>query len=108
MEVMPDKVVPMNFFMTSIIAGYYKLGDMKKAGALTERLYTVVNEDLTYLFSFPDAELKSFDLSLQEDLMTLDKLQSITTEYKLETLHKKIEPSFQKYYQLYLDKVYQK
>lgn len=108
MEVMPDKVIPMNFFMTSIIEGYYKLGDMDKAGELTERLYTLVNEDLTYLFSFPDTELKSLDLSLQEDLMTLDKLQSITNEYKQERLYKKIEPSFQKYYKLYLDKVYQK
>ena len=107
-EVMPEKVVPMNYFMTSIIAGYYKLGDMNKAGAITERLYTQVDEDLAYLFSFPDTELKSLDLSLQEDLMTLDKLQSITAEYKQEILHKKIEPTFQKYYQLYLDKVYQK
>jgi hypothetical protein len=104
---MPDKAVPMNFFSTSIIEGYYKLGDVKKANALTERLFTLIDEDLNYLFSFPDKELKSMDISLQEGLMTIDKLQSITNEYKQETLYKKIEPTFQKYYQLYLDKVYQ-
>jgi hypothetical protein len=108
MEVMPDKVVPMNFFMTSIIEGYYKLGDTIKANALTKRLFTLFDGDLGYLFSFPDSDLKSFDISLQEGLMTIDKLQAITNQYKQETLYKKIEPDFQKYYQLYLEKVYQR
>jgi hypothetical protein len=107
MEVMPDKVIPMNFFITSVIEGYYKLGVINKAAPLAERLYTLVNEDLEYLSSFPDKELKSMDIMLQEDIMTLDKLQSIAKEYKQDKLYEKIEPSFQKYYQLYIDKVYQ-
>jgi len=107
MEVMPDKIIPMNYFMTSIIEGYYNLEETKKANALAERLFILVDEDLGYLFSFRDSELKSFDLSLQEDLMTLDKLKSMTSEYKQEVLTNKINTSFQKYYQLYLDKVYQ-
>jgi hypothetical protein len=107
MEVMPDKVIPFNYFMTSIIEGYYKIGDIKKANALSERLFTLFDEDLAYLFSYRDSDLKSFDISLQEDLMTLDKLRAITSEYKQEALYKKVYASFQKYYQLYLDKVYQ-
>ena len=107
MEVMPDKVIPMNFFMTSVIDGYYKIGDTIKANALADRLFTLFDEDLSYLFSFPDSELKSFDISLQEDLMTIDKLRGLTSDYKQEGLYKKIYASFQKYYQLYLDKVYQ-
>jgi hypothetical protein len=108
MEVMPDRVVPMNFFMTSIIGGYYKLADIKKANTLSERLYQLYNEDLAYLYSFPETEWKSMDLSLQEDLMTLDKLRALAVEYKQDALEKKIMTSFQNYYQLYVDKVYQR
>ena len=106
MEVMPDKIIPVNFFMTSIIEGYFKIGDTKKASALAERSFTLFDEDLNYLFSFRDSDLKSFDISLQEDLMTLDKLKTLTSEYKQEVLGNKINTSFQKYYRLYLDKVY--
>jgi hypothetical protein len=108
MKVMPDKVIPMNFFMNAIIEGYFNLGDDKKATALAERLYNLFSEDLEYLFSFRDTDLKSFDMSLQEDLMTLDKLRSLASEFKQEALEKKVSASFQKYYQLYLDKVYQR
>jgi hypothetical protein len=106
MEVMPDNVIPVNYFMTSIIEGYYSIGDTVKANKLAERSYFLFNQDLDYLFSFPESELKSFDLSLQEDLMTLDKLRALTTDFKQDVPGKKINESFQKYYQLYLEKVY--
>jgi hypothetical protein len=106
MEVMPDNVIPVNYFMTSIIEGYYNIGDTVKANKLAERSYFLFNQDLDYLFSFPESELKSFDLSLQEDLMTLDKLRALTTDFKQDVPGKKINESFQKYYQLYLEKVY--
>jgi hypothetical protein len=108
LEVMPDKVVPMNYFMTSIIEGYYKLGDSKNANALSERLFQLYDEDLAYLYSFPEAEWKSMDLSMQEDLMTIDKLRALALEFKQDALEKKIMNSFQKYYQQYVEKVYQR
>ena len=108
MEVMPGNLIPMNYFSTGIIEGYFKIGDTKKAADFTEQYFKLLDEDLAYLFSFPDNDLKSFEISLQEDLMSMDKLKTMTSEYKQEALGKKIDNSFQKYYQLYVEKVYQK
>ena len=106
-EVMPDKAVPMNFFSVQVIEGYFKIGDIKKASLLAERFFNLLDEDLAYLFSFADEDLKPFDMDLQEDLMSVEKLKTMATENKLESLGKKAEVSFQKYYQMYVSKVYQ-
>jgi len=107
MEVMPDGLIPMNFFSAQIIDGYFKIGETKKAALIAERFFKLLDEDLAYLFSFPDKDLKSFDISLQEDLMSMDKLKTMASDNNQEALGKKIDASFQKYYQLYVEKVYQ-
>jgi hypothetical protein len=107
MEVMPDGLIPMNYFSTQIIDGYFKIGETKKATLLAGKFVKLLDEDLTYLFSFPDRDLKSFEISMQEDLMSMDKLKTMISEYNQEDLSKKIDASFQKYYQLYVEKVYQ-
>jgi hypothetical protein len=108
MEVMPEKNVPFNFFAVQIIEGYCRIGELQKASGLAERYFSQLEEELAYLFSFPDEDLKLFDLTLQEDLMSMEKLKTMATEYKLDALAKKAEPVFQNYYQQYVNKVYQK
>jgi hypothetical protein len=107
MEVMPEKTVPLNFFALGIIEGYFRIGEVQKATGIAERYFSSLDEELAYLFSFPDKELKLFDITLQEDLMSMEKLKSMTTEYKLDDLNKKFDPVFQNYYQQYVSKVYQ-
>jgi hypothetical protein len=107
LEMMPDKAVPYNFFVMPIIDGYYKIGETRKATQMAERLYRLMDDDMTYMFSFPESDLKAFDLNMQEDLMTLEPLTTLTKEFGQEELSKKITDSFQNYYQHWADKVYQ-
>jgi hypothetical protein len=106
MEVMPDNLIPMNYFSVQIIEGYFRIGDFKKGSILAERFFTLLDEELAWLFSFSDKDLKPFDMNLQEDLMAVEKLKSLATEYKVDALSKKAESSFQNYYQQYVSKVY--
>ncbi|MEI6899743.1 MAG: hypothetical protein WCL00_07695, partial [Bacteroidota bacterium] len=108
MEVMPEPAIPLNYFSVQIIEGYFKVGDLKKGESLATRYFGLLDEDLKYLFSFPENELKLMDNDFQEDLMSLDKINNLAKEYKLEALSKRAETSFQEYYQLYSSKVYQR
>lgn len=107
MEVMPGNTIPVNFFVIPIAEGYYKIGETKKGDQIAERVYTVINDDLTWLFSFPDDDLKDCDLDLQQDIMTMQRLSVITKNHNREILAQKSEASLEKYYQLYMTKVYQ-
>jgi hypothetical protein len=107
MEMMPGNAIPMNFFVLPIAEGYYKIGETKKGDEITEKLFTLMNDDLAYLFSFPDEDLKEMDLDLQQDLMTMQRLSAVTKENNRSTLAQKSEASMEKYYQMYMSKVYQ-
>jgi hypothetical protein len=67
----------------------------------------LINDDLTWLFSFPDDDLKDSDLDLQQDIMTMQRLSVVTKNNNREMLAQKSEASLEKYYQLYMTKVYQ-
>jgi hypothetical protein len=107
MEMIPGSTIQMNYFVVPLAESYYKIGEKKKADQIMEELYRLINDDLAYLFSFPDEDLKNTDLELQQDLMTVQRLSGITKEYKNEALSQKAEECLQKYYNLYMTKVYQ-
>ncbi len=106
-EVMPDNIVPYNYFSVPIAEGYYIVGETTKANKIAERLYKYMAEDLAYLFSFSKPDYAAMDVSFQEDLMTLQRLGQAAQENKQDVLGKKIEDTFRKYYQMYADNVYQ-
>ena len=103
LEEMPEKTAPFNFFAVPILEGYYKIGDVEKANKLNERLFHLMDENLSYLFSFPKNDLKSMAMSLQEPLSILQRIQELSHNYKQEGLAKKIDISFQKYYEMFMN-----
>jgi hypothetical protein len=106
-EMMPETVVPYDFFTVPLITGYYKAGETAKANAIAERLNKNVTADLAYFFSFPDKDLKAMDLSIQESVFTMQRLSQATQDAKQADLAARTEATLQKYYDLYVAKVYQ-
>jgi len=106
-EVMPESVVPYDFFTVPLISGYYKTGDLAKANQIAAELNKTVTEELVYLFSFPDKDLKAMDMTIQEAVFTMQRLSVITSEAKQAKLAAETEATLKKYYDLYVEKVYQ-
>jgi len=103
LEVMPQKTAPFNFFAVQLIEGYYRIGDIEKANKLSEGLFLLVDEDLKYLFSFDRKDMKSANMSFQESLAIMQRLQEMAHNFKQDSLSKKINSSFQKYYERYMN-----
>ena len=106
-EVMPDAAAPYDFFSVPIVEGYYKTGDVAKANEMASRLGRYSSRELAYFFSFPDKDLKPLEYSIQEALYTVQRLSVITKEAGQEKLANETEATLQKYYNLYVEKVYQ-
>jgi len=106
-EVMPPEIVPFNYFIIPVAEGYYQTGDEKKANQITGKLYMQSKLKLEFLNSFPESDLKSFDINFQEDLLTLQQVSKITGKYGQKDLSTNAEEVFKKYYKVYLDKIYQ-
>ncbi len=106
-EVMPDFTVPYDFFTVPLINVYYQAGETAKATAIAEKLGNNVSKDLAYYFSFPDQDLKSMDMSIQESVFTLQRLSVVVRDAGQEKLATQKEEELKKYYDLYVAKVYQ-
>ncbi|MDD4604322.1 MAG: DUF2723 domain-containing protein [Bacteroidales bacterium] len=107
MEVFPDQAVKYDFFTVPLVEGYYQIGEMSKANQIAEKLLKYSTDDLAYYFSFPDEDLKAMDYSIQESLYTLQRLSVITREAKQDKLADPAEKALKKYYDRYVEKVYQ-
>ncbi len=108
MEMLPDETGKYDLCVVSMIEGYYKIGETKKANEIAEKLYKYTTEELAYYFSFPDKDLKEMDMELQQSIFTLQRLAVITKDAKQEKLAEETDTNLQKYYNLYIEKVYQR
>ena len=106
-EMMPESVVAYDYFTVPLINGYYRAGETARANVLAEKLYKNVSEDLAYFFSFPDKDLKSMDMSIQEAVFTMQRLGGTLKDAKQDKLQARAEEALKKYYDLYVEKVYQ-
>ncbi len=106
-EVMPESVIPYDFFTVPLIIGYYKTGEIAKANQVAAKLNKNITDDLVWLFSFPDKDLKGMDMSIQEAVFTIQRLSVALREAKQDKLAAETEATLKKYYDLYVEKVYQ-
>jgi len=108
MEMLPDETGKYDVFVVPMIEGYYKIGETEKANRIAEKLYSYTTVNLGYYFSFPDKDLKDMDLELQQSIYTLQRLAVITKNANQVKLAKDSDADLQKYYNLYIEKVYQR
>jgi hypothetical protein len=106
-EMMPETVIPYDFFTVPLISSLYKLGETARANTIAESLNKTVTADLVYIFSFPDPDLKPMDMAIQESVFTMQRLNAVVKEAGQEQLTEKTEATLKRYYDLYVEKVYQ-
>ncbi len=103
---MPEIAAGYDFFTVPLISAYYKTGETAKANAIAVKLTRNVTEDLAYFFSFPDKDLKPMDMTIQEGVFTMQRLNAVVKEAGQEKLAAETEATLKKYYDLYVEKVY--
>jgi len=107
LEELPETAVSYDFFTVPLIDAYYKIGETAKANAIAEKLGRNVTAELDYYFSFADQDLRAMDMTLQEAIFTIQRLSVACRDAKQDKPATETEAVFKKYYDLYVQKVYQ-
>jgi MFS family permease len=105
---MPDNCTPYDYFIVPVVDGLYKIGETSRANAIAEKLIRTSSGELAYYFSFPDMDLKDMEIPMQESLFTLQKIGVCTGLAGETKLSKQADEALTRYYDLYMNKVYQR
>jgi hypothetical protein len=106
-EVLPETAVPYDYFTVGLVEAYYKSGQAEKANVIAGKMLTGLSSELRYYFSFADRDLKDLDLTLQESVYTIQRLSVVLKESGQVKQADEADALFQKYYNLYVQKVYE-
>ncbi|MBE0648211.1 MAG: DUF2723 domain-containing protein [Bacteroidales bacterium] len=106
LEKMPDAKVPFDYFVLPMAKGYFAAGDTATGMEILERISKYKTEELAYYFSFPDADLPSMDMNIQEALFTVNKLAEASRELGVTGIADTAETTLNEYYDQYMKKVY--
>ncbi|MBP7808373.1 MAG: DUF2723 domain-containing protein [Bacteroidia bacterium] len=88
LEKMPDENVPYDASIFTITAGYYQLGETKKANELAKKLFDIFEGDLRVYNAQKSAHRVAFGREMNQCKEILRRLVGLTGQFKQEALEK--------------------
>jgi hypothetical protein len=101
-EMMPDKAIPYNFFMLSVVEAYYRAGAIDKANAIMKRLTEISRQELGYYFAFEGDMGKQIDRDKQQTLAVTQRIGQLATQFNQQEIVTEATALFDQYYGLYI------
>jgi hypothetical protein len=101
LEIMPPKLIPINYYALPLIDQFYQAKQTQTANKLINDLYANTLDDLKYYFRMKGNKVESVDYEKRFSLQILQELMKITQLHKQDQLFEKISKSFQEYYSFY-------
>jgi len=95
LEVMPEKLVPYNFFMIPIAESFYKLEQYEQGNNIVRSLVNTYHEDLKYYLTFRGEDRKSIQSDMERAKYILQQLIMLTNDkYKDSGLAEEMQDRF--------------
>jgi hypothetical protein len=79
MEKMPERNVPFDRIMLPVIEGYYDVGDTATANAITERLFGIMDENMTHFLSLEPRFVEKVASEMEMTHMVLERMVQATS-----------------------------
>jgi len=103
LKVVPDNVVPYDYFIALMINGYYEIGEIEKGYEIASRLTDIMDEQLNFYFSFTGRFADKYDFEKQQNLAMLQKIMQDAERHKIEGIESRAAEIFDLYYKMYLE-----
>lgn len=97
----PDKIIPYNYFNLGLINAYYNAKVLDKANAMVKRLADITINDLAYYFSLKGELATGVDYEKRRSMVVMQELVRITKGQKQDGLNKELETKFNELYKMY-------
>jgi tetratricopeptide (TPR) repeat protein len=101
-ELVPDKIVPYNYFNLGIAETYLQAGQTEKGLEILQRLMDIQDEQLSYFFSFPADKQPYLSSDIQQALAVLHAVGQTAGSGGQKEFATKAEETLDLYYNLYL------
>lgn len=96
-ELMPDELVPYNYFSLGTAEIYYKTNQASKGNAITERLMERLIEEMDYYLALNSEQRNGIFPDVRRAMALLQESYRVVSTNKQDALAKKMEESFKKY-----------
>ena len=88
LEVMPDENIPYDATIFTICAGYYQIGEIKKANELAKKLFDIFEGDLKIYNAQKPAQRVAFGREVGQCKEIMKRLTGMSQQFKQEALSK--------------------
>lgn len=105
-ELIPDRIVPYNYFNLSIAEAYLKAGQIDKGNAILERMTDIYGDQMEYYFRFPADKRPYISFDIQQGLAVLHAIGQAADTYKQKEVGDKAKETLDTYYNLYVGESY--
>lgn len=101
-ELIPDNVIPYDFFLVPVADAYYKAGATKKGDAILGTLLQSTLDELYYYFTFTGQMAEEVDLQRQQKLAMMREISQVAMENGRSGIGNEAGNIFEQYYQRYV------
>ena len=100
-ELIPDHIIPYNYFNIALVDAYYKAKDFERGNKMLKKLSENTINDLAYYFSVGLEYASGVDYEKRRAMAVLQELVRITRQYKQDDLYKEVDEKFNELMKLY-------
>jgi hypothetical protein len=105
-QLIPDRIVPYNYFNLGIAEAYLKAGQIDKGNEILERMIDIYGDQLEYFFRFPTDKRPYISFDIQQGLAVLHAVGQAADTYKQKEIGDKAKETLDIYYNLYVGESY--
>ena len=101
-ELIPDDIVPYNYFNLSIAEAYLKAGQTEKGNDILRRMTEIQSEQMAYYLRFPANKRAYISMDIQQGLAVLNAVGQAAEENGQMEIAEQAKETLDIYYNLYL------
>ncbi len=104
-ELMPDELIPSNYFNIPLAEAYLRAGKDTKAKLMIEKLSEVCEENIKYYLSFNRKQLQLIEYDVGREISIMNELIRICDKYKLASISSDLKQKLNMIYMRYSEKM---
>jgi hypothetical protein len=104
LEMIPDDVIPLNYFSIAMGEAYFQAGMNEKGREVFDRLLANQEEQLDYFFSFPEELRPGVQFETEQCMAIIHAMGQTAGETGQRELQQEIQDKLDFYYDIYLGK----
>ncbi len=105
-EMIPDRIVPYNYFNLPIAEAYLRAGQTDKGVEILQRMTDIHADQLGYFFSFPKDKRGHLSMDIQQGMAILNAVGQVAVENGQKEIGDRANEVLDTYYNLYVGESY--